>query len=432
MNRVKMGALVKKRLRALKGTYDKKYGVFFVIQIMLISLPWVRLEIYPRITWTDAIFLMAFGVFVSRSILTSKSPHMEQSARVYGLLLMLWIVAVLASGMNVRHVAPFLFETIGLVYLAGMSWFLAYQVSTLSAWRRLWRALAVGLAGCIGFGAIGVASSLLGFWAPIFYNNAQKLTSTFKNPNQLASFLVLFIPWLWEEVIHSNSLKQRVLYSLWLLIVLLELLSTGSRTGAVAAFVGLTLSIGWSFVQGQARSLIAGSGLFVGTMLLALRFRASIAVIQRSVLGLDALFSGQVTDAFRHHNWYIALQLFSRHLVSGYGVANIAIDYGYEIHNTYLAVLAGTGLLGAVTFLILIGYVIYLAWENVRWTRYLPMWRNVARGLFLGLLSELLFATQHLMYRERHLWVWFAFVVAFHASLQRIKVSYVRHRRVLD
>jgi len=426
--------LNKRPIGRLRGAqFHRPRGLDIVaLQVMLVALPWVRLEVYPRITWADVAFAGAFGVFLGRALWTHKVPRPKTWVWGYGFLLLFWVMAVLFSGMNVPHVSPFLFDVAGLLYLSGMSWFLAYRVGNPQTLSRAWNAFLIGLWTCMAFGLVGIILGMQGTWPSWFYSHARKLTATFKYPNQLANFVALFVPWLWGESMRADSTRRRLWYSLGLFLALVEVLATGSRTGTVVALVGLALSVGWSVLQGQRRSWIVGGSLLVGAMLVNWISHSSFRVIRRSLTGISAVFTGQVTDAFRYHNWHLALDLFAQHILKGYGIANIAVDYGYEIHNTYLAVLADMGILGTLAFIFLVLYVTYLAWENVRWARVVPEWRGMAQGLLLGLLGELLFATQHLIYRERHLWVWFAFVVALHAALKRTRMSYVWNHRRLD
>jgi len=385
-------------------------------------LPWVKLELYPRIIWADALFLI-WGILLYAQWTSRQRPLWKPPwpLPAFGLLLAIWDVALLASGLNAHHFRVYAFETAGYLYLTGLSWLLAYTLSTSStALKAIMRALIVGLISTLVFGLIGIANAvLLGSFSPIFYNNAHKLIATFEYPNQLSGFLTFLLPVAGAQLLHSRALKARLLYGGIVLVILVEIAASGSRGGMVSALFGLGLILAHAFLKLRLRWIALGGTLMIGFTVAIVYLRSSIWVINRALSALQAVASGEITDPFRLKNWGIALQLFNRFPLTGYGVANVALDFGHETHNTYLAVAAETGAWGLLAFLGLLTFVLFLAWQNVRWVKRAPQWHRWALGLWFGLLVELLNATQHHVLRTRHLWVAFALVVALNAILRR-------------
>lgn len=403
-----------------------------IMGLFLVLLPWIKLEIYTRVVVADFLMLISGIIFALYVVQQGRLPKAPPALSVYGSGLLLWIVAVLLSGIDVLHIKPYLFDATALIYLASLSGFLAYTLQSLEDVYWAWSRIYLGLQLCLVFSLVGLFFGLQGQWPSLFYSNARKLISTFKYPNQLAGFLVLFVPWLWEAWMRARTRKARWFYGLTFLVLMSSLLATGSRTGAVVAAFGLMLSMGWSLIQGHLRPVLVGS-LFAGAALVTANLLApSIPVIQRAFHGFQMALTGQITDTFRHHNWALALHLFAQHPFQGYGIANIAVDFGYEIHNTFLAVPAEMGLVGSLALFSLYGYTLYFGWQNIRLSRDIPKARSLAQGLLFGLISEWLFATQHLMLRSRYLWVWMALIVALYSALHQERNTYVRNHEILD
>jgi len=387
--------------------------------LMILLLPWVMLEVRPRVIWMDVFFVFwaanAFWVWHRCRPL----PGLPKPVFEYGLLLLFWMSAILLSGLFVSHREAYLFEAAGLIYLAILSWALAYVTGIWSDYRRVQSILFASLAGCALFGLVGIFFGVSGRWPSIFYNNAYKLKATFKNPNQLAGFLVLFFPWLLLLVRRAASRGIQIRYVLLLLLVLVELLATGSRTGVGVAFLLLAFEGGSLLAKAAWRGHIHFRTVFFGGMGMLLLgavvwfLRAKIGVISRALSVLQVMATGHITDPFRRQNWWLGLKTFAQYPITGRGIAQIAAEHPYEIHNTYIAVLAEMGAIGFLAFMLLVGYVLSLAWRNILLTKTEPDWNTVARGLFLGLVGELIFASQHMFLRNRALWVWFALIVAF-------------------
>ena len=98
--------------------------------LMMLFLPWVMLEVRPRVIWMDVLF-----VFWAASALWGwhrcrPLPGLPKPVFEYGLLLLFWISAILLSGLFVSHREAYLFEATGLIYLAILSWPSAYVTGT--------------------------------------------------------------------------------------------------------------------------------------------------------------------------------------------------------------------------------------------------------------------------------------------------------------
>lgn len=390
---------------------------------VLVLLPWVKLELYPRIIWADALFLLFGGMVVLQGVLLRYSFHAPKIIMLFGALIAFWITAVIASGWRVVYISAYTFETMVYLYVGLLSWLLAYTMTfSEKVFQSAFKALMVGFIIVLTFGGIGLLEVLLfGRFSPLFYSKARKLIAVFKFPNQLAGFLVLFFPIVIMQSLHARSWKERLFYGGWALLTLIEIVASGSRTGLVAAFFGLGLCVLFALSRLHLRYIMLVGVLTVGLGLAVAYLEPHIQVIHRAFSALQLVLHGEITDPFRRENWRIALQIFKRFPFTGYGVANVALDYGYEPHNTYLAVAAETGVLGLFAFSALLAFVLVLAWHNTRLVKYAPQWFGWAYGLWFGLLAEMLYATQHHILRTRHLWVTFGLIVALNVWLRRAR-----------
>ncbi len=410
-----MGGLGRNFLRAKRNVH------LVLFLLWLLFIPWVKLELYPRIIWADALFLFFGGMVFLQWTLQQRPFRASKLFILFGAIITFWIMAVIVSGWRVVHVKAYVFETIAYLYLALLSWLLAYTiVSSAKLFQRAFTTFTVGFIIVLMFGGIGLLDAFLfGRFSPLFYNEARKLIATFKFPNQLAGFLVLFLPVVVMRSLYARYRKERWFYGGWTLLTLIEIVASGSRSGLVAAFFGLGLCVLFALSKLRLRYIMSVSALTMGFGLAVIYLEPHIRVIHRAFSALQLLFHGEITDPFRRENWRLALWLFERFPITGYGIANVALDYEYEIHNTYLTVVAETGLFGFFAFSSLMAFILVLAWHNTRLVKYAPQWFGWAYGLWFGLLAEMLYATQHHILRTRHLWVTFGLIVALNVWLRR-------------
>ena len=406
-----------------------------LIAALILSIPWVKWEISPRVTITEAIFASSLLVLLIETLRgrTKVLSHMVRNP--FMPIIAFVVLASFLSGIHAPHVTNYLFESAGMAYLG----LLALTISVLlvqdeewfdSAGRWLMYSTAIVGTVCL----IGIIKRFVfGFGDLFLFSNTAKLIATFKYPNQLAGFLVLLIPVAWEFLWKAYG-KRRLFYSMLCLVMLAAVAATCSRTGLAVVFA-LAVGYGiWGLVRKRYKLVITVvlAGIIVlGTVLLVVTIAgdengASPLPGSKAIFSLvSEVFSrGQVTDTFRLENWANGVRLFLVHPLTGYGLGNIWLDYGHEVHNTYLSILAETGALGALAFLILLTYITLLGYQNLRLASILrPRWTPYARGMFAGLLAEYLFATQHVVIRSRHLWLIFGVIVAMNTLLRKAETK---------
>jgi len=395
----------------------------FLLAVLILAIPWVKLELRPSIDIAEVLFIFLSSAIVFHSLIKQLKfpPHMLRED--FGVVIAVWLIAVLCSGLNVPHPRSYLFEAGGMFYLGALSVVVAI-ISALGTrmFQRVihWLTYSVVIVAVVSL--VGIAKVVItGHYDLFFYSNAAKLIATFKYPNQLAGFLVLFFPLAWELLL-GNRGSRRLGYGLLFLSMVGGVLASGSRSGvaAVALITGIYLI--WYLLRKNVK-VILGLTLAGGVTIITIYLLQShIGVVDRGLTVLNTVFvEGHVTDPFRLKNWSNALLIFQAHPVTGYGLGNIWRDFVYEVHNTYLSVLAEMGLIGAFALILLFGYILYISYCNIRLARIIPRWELYARGLFMGLLAECIYATQHVIIRSRHLWLVFGLVVAMNTLLRRAK-----------
>jgi len=394
-----------------------------LVVVLILVVPWVKLELRPSISIVEVLFIFLVSAILIQSLVERSILPSHVIREDFGLVIAVWLIAVLCSGLNVPHPRSYLFEAGGMFYLGALSIVVAI-ISALGTrmFQRVihWLTYSVVIVAIVSL--VGIAKVVItGHYDLFFYSNAAKLIATFKYPNQLAGFLVLFLPLAWELLL-GNRGSRRVAYGLLLLVMLGGVAASGSRSGLAAIGLIMGIYFAWYLLRGNVK-IVLGLAMAGGvTIALIYSLESHIGAIARGLTVLNTiLVQGHVTDSFRLRNWSNALVIFQAHPVAGYGLGNICRDFVYEVHNTYLSILAEMGLIGAVALILLLGYILYISYQNTRLVRIMPQWDPYARGLFMGLVAECIYATQHVMIRSRHLWLVFGLVIAMNTLLRRAK-----------
>ncbi len=183
-----------------------------------------------------------------------------------------------------------------------------------------------------------------------------RATSFFDYPNDLASYLNLVLPFaLACYAVHGS--RRKSLGACTFAMGTAALFCTQSRGGLLG--FGCMLLAGIHFLVEKLRTRV----LIVCAMaLLAMIFYLGAAAPGAEHLGWSDLSSG----ATRLYLWDVALQLFVGSPVHGVGWGNFQVMYRsyldeslvaesqLGVHNTYLSLLAETGILGFLSFLALL------------------------------------------------------------------------------
>jgi O-antigen ligase len=156
----------------------------------------------------------------------------------------------------------------------------------------------------------------------------------FRNPNDLALSLVMFVPFLLDPITGVKGITtRRVLASSCLAVLLLALYYAESR-GATLALLAILIVYAFKRFDRRIASVLTIAVLVVFFTLGPLRFRAPDSRARESTqLRLEA--------------WQAGLDMFTSHPVFGVGYNRFGYLHTRAAHNSFLHVLAELGIFGA-------------------------------------------------------------------------------------
>ncbi len=273
-----------------------------------------------------------------------------------------------------------------------------------------------------GYGVVQMAGIFLGFdtsmrflrrWgnpefeysvgAPVLHqlSSTFRANSFFNDPNILAGYLAAVIPVFAVRVLAPGVLRSRkrlVVEGFTLLLLLITLVLTLSRSGVLGTACGLAAAL--AFLPAVRRN----SRLWIG-----ITVTSALAVLAASAIGVEVIVlvsrlvtavEGSEFSARVHRDLLgYGLELFARHPVTGVGLHNFSQYYQREVdpltsnmmsHNMWLTSLAETGLFGFVALLGVCAAVVRAPWKVLRRGPVAgaePAWYPTLAGLFGGLVA---------------------------------------------
>ena len=231
-----------------------------------------------------------------------------------------------------------------------------------------------------------------GCWTNQFHPE-QRMFSTLGQPNWLGAYLAvnfLFGLFFFIRSINIKSRCQKIVWFLYLILNFSSILFTRSRSSLLALFIGIAIFVFLHFIRIK-RSLGIGILIIIGLLIFVtvngVDFSKTITSVFSSKKNISTQtnkFNVGVTDSFdiRQIVWEGAIKLGNRYPLFGSGVETFAYayyfvrpqshnltsewDYLYnKAHNEYLNYYATTGVVGIVTYIILIIGVFILSFSNL-------------------------------------------------------------------
>ena len=416
-----MNTIASARIRSRLEIFSLTNILFFTF---ILSIPWAKLELVRRFAIAEPLVVGLVLLFFLQLSVGHKQISIERAPpSKYIFFLLLWAFAILLSGLSVTYSSQYIFEAAGMIYLIVLALFVTllaaeceFQLKETFRWVR------ISLLVVIGIGTLGILYQVItNSYDLFFYSNARKLISSFKMPNQLGGFLILFFPLLWEEVQRRGPAVRRFFYGLALLALFGCVVATGSRSAVAALVIGIGLYGLFYLIRMNVKMLFAG-GLLIGVGFALIQLlKDQIWVVGRalSVLSIETI-QNRLTDSWRLENWSLGVDLFNQNPINGYGLGNVQIDFEHEIHNLYISIMAEMGIVGVIAFVLIMGYVGVIALRNIKISAALDSiyWSAISRGMFIGLVTFLIYSTQHMMLRSRFLWLAIGLIVALYVVLK--------------
>lgn len=371
-----------------------------------------------RLTLGDLAGLLVIGVFVSR-LATSRHHrfHLPLEYRVYLPLLFVFVLGAAFAQYPIRA----LFELLILVFslVVSVVLFNLHASTEPEATARNLLQMLLYAGGVLA--TVGLVDFFL--WPSLLPGYENGLSGTFRNTGQAGAFfgmyLAVLIPGFLSGLIRAVPLNVGLLSS-----IVMALVFTSKRAAAIGLIVGL-LILGLRMMSSTSkRDKKYGTVLVVGIVVLAplayLAFQWGLENISGMAWRFNKKFNQYTIDDFSYgffiDNLNAMKTAFSMNPIIGVGLGNVGgiITDKYEIHSTYMSIVAYGGFLGAVAYSLFMG--------TFTWRLITALKRNVF-GRYLGYFLPFLFGllvswgyTYHL--RKREFWIIF-FVVTLIARFAR-------------
>jgi O-antigen ligase len=210
-----------------------------------------------------------------------------------------------------------------------------------------------------------------------------RFSATGVNAVDLALLLSLSIPIAWHLILQADRKQNRfikILNILYIPLALFAILITGSRTSLFALIPAI-------IYIARPKRLDIGQFIIIAVFLIASLF-VILTIIPQQVIARLATASTSISSqdiGGRVAIWKGALTVFSQHPVFGAGAGTNNITIGGSAHNTYLSILAETGLIGLFLFLCILALVLNQAARLFK--EYAGLWFSVFFVWAIGVLS---------------------------------------------
>ena len=171
----------------------------FLLAAVVLLIPWVKFELRPSIGIAEVVFVLLIGTILLQSFVKQPRIPSRIVRKDFVVVLFVWLIAVLCSGFMAPYPAVYFFDAGGMLYLCVLSMvFATIAARDEKTLRRVTRVLIYSVAVVTAVGAIGIIkAAITGQYDLFFHSTARKLIATFMYSNQLAGFLVLFLPLVW-------------------------------------------------------------------------------------------------------------------------------------------------------------------------------------------------------------------------------------------
>lgn len=251
---------------------------------------------------------------------------------------------------------------------------------------------------------------------------SSRSTGLATHSNHLAVTAVLTVPLCVARLSTARSVSARLLYAAATTVVMLAILTSGSRGGLVAGITGILLTPLFMPSALRARTTWRSAAVIAAAAVLAISFAPnnSFVAVQRTLDSLtlsstssSSAASAAESDRIRGDRRQVAVDEFNQSPLFGVG-----LDRSRSAHNIYLQLLASTGVIGLVAFLFYLGGLLQLGLR----LRSHPLLPGTLRAIAAAAgVTALLFALLGLVENQiadRYLYFPCGFVLAVHLALR--------------
>lgn len=292
---------------------------------------------------------------------------------------------------------------------------------------------------------LGIYQIITGNFSQTFFelsviDTAERISGSINEPNMWAQVITSVIPFIIFRILSSSS-TQKILYSVFLGILITNLIYTYSRGGYLAFIISiLIIAIFFTRLNLVFISSVVGLSILIIPLLppdAVARFESLSLFTQENQTGVyeDYSFRGRTSEVIA------GIQMFADHPILGIGLSNYAINYQRyaqiigieyraeerEAHSLYAEMLAERGILGFLTFTALVVFLfqgLSKARISLSFTPYYDEWSFYISATQVSLITYLFAATfLHDAY-IRFLWVFVAISLALIQIVYEMKDQY--------
>ena len=304
---------------------------------------------------------LSFIIKLVRGKRTFKLELVDLAVFIFALLVFFGGVVSVTPSSSIRAAAVFVCFMLGyflVVNLMKTKLWLRRAISVLTS-----SALIVSVYGILGYFTGAVNENWID--PEMFAEISGRAVSTFENPNMLAEYLIMILPFISALFIYSKKSHVKAAYFLSLCSVVFCIVCTWSRSAWLGAIVGMLLF----FLLYSPRTIYALAALA------ALLPFAAYVVPQNVLLRFYSI--GNVADSstsYRMYLWKSVLRMI-RDFPAGIGVGEGAFGYMYPAytyagmesaphsHSIYFQTALEIGVIGILIFLVLLFFFSQSAFE---------------------------------------------------------------------
>jgi len=303
------------------------------------------------------LFLMGGIGFIKFWMLKSKQREIFPSHFVLlGFFILLGLISVSYSiDQQITLIRSVSFMALFLFLLGLNSWLM-----TRNRVNQAFHMILIAICLCLIANLLSIAILPGKVWAWNMPNRLQGLAS---HPNTLGAFCMISYPILLWKHSHSRNLTKRAMASAIVVVAVLHLLS-GSRTSIFASIFGISL---WYFILRKRAKLMLLIGTGMIALLLMFAVKPDLGSFVRTEQGDASLTDLTGRTEFWRAGYILAME--KPLLGYGYAVGGKVFEdprfyepelflwsasSGASLHNGYLTIAVGTGLVGLLLFVLLL------------------------------------------------------------------------------
>jgi hypothetical protein len=268
---------------------------------------------------------------------------------------------------------------------------------------------------------------LLDVWMDqdMFREISRRVVSTLENPNVLASYLILILPFIIVSVFIAKNTRARMPYIIYGALTLLCLVYTWSR-GSWLGFIFLCLIL---FVIISRKVIAAYLGI-------ALLVPFAPIVLSDSVIN-RFLSIGDITDSstsYRVNIWQGTLRMLQDHFIGGIGIgrepfgmvypayALAGIESAPHSHSLYLQTFVESGLIGLVVLILVMFFFLQYCFTAMKKASEKYMKLYIAAGMCSAIGMMVNGFTDYIWYNYR-VYLMFWLVISITAAICRFSLK---------